>query len=56
MIFYGVNLLYSYYFLFGVAVTLFVVCLALCIATAVVERKIKKDRKRRETDGRFDRV
>lgn len=42
MIFYGVNLLYSYYFLLGVVVTLFVVCLALWIASIVLKRKTKK--------------
>lgn len=42
MIFYGANLVYSYYFLLGVVVTLFVVCLALCIASEVMKRKTKK--------------
>lgn len=42
MIYNGIFSFYALYFLFGVAVTLIVMCAALWIATKVVERKIKK--------------
>ena len=42
MIFNGFIGFHALYFLFGVAVTLIVMCAALWIATKVMERKIKK--------------
>lgn len=45
MIYYGFNPFNSVHFLFGVVAALFVVCLALCIATVVMKHKEKKARK-----------
>lgn len=42
MIYNGIFSFYALYFLFGVAVTLIVMCIALWIASIVLKRKIKK--------------
>lgn len=50
MIYNGIFSFCTLYFLFGVAVTLIVMCAALWIASKIMERKIKK--MEREKDGR----